>query len=94
MIGNHVYPRGYHGFESRSLSNKKKRMKKITLIMIFVLWFVIGVVYVSASSKEEKVTDPDFNEFQIKEDTVLDLNDSISIGQIRQMDSLHAAGKL
>jgi len=62
--------------------------------MIFVLWFVIGVVYVSASSKEEKVSDPDFNEFQIEEDTVLDLNDSISIGQIRQMDSLHAAGKL
>jgi hypothetical protein len=69
-------------------------MKKITLIMIFVLWFVIGVVYVSASSKEEKVTDPDFNEFQIEEDTVLDLNDSISIRQVRQMDSLHAAGKL
>jgi hypothetical protein len=23
MIGNHVYPRGYHGFESRSLSNKQ-----------------------------------------------------------------------
>jgi hypothetical protein len=69
-------------------------MKKITLIMIFVLWFVIGVVYVSVSSSEEKVTDPDFNEFQIEEDTVLDLNDSISIRQIRQMDSLHAAGKL
>ena len=94
MIGNHVYPKEYHGFESRSLSNKKKRMKKITLIMIFVLWFVIGVVYVSASSKEEKVTDPDFNEFQIEEDAVLDLNDSISIRQVRQMDSLHAAGKL
>jgi hypothetical protein len=69
-------------------------MKKITLIMIFVLWFVIGVVYVSVSSSEEKVTDPDFNEFQIEEDTVLDLNDSISIRQVRQMDSLHAAGKL
>jgi hypothetical protein len=69
-------------------------MKKITLIMIFVLWFVIGVVYVSISSSEEKVTDPDFNEFQIEEDTVLDLNDSISIRQVRQMDSLHAAGKL
>ena len=94
MIGNHVYSKGYHGFESRSLSSKKKRMKKITLIMIFVLWFVIGVVYVSASSAEEKVSDPDFNEFQIEEDTILDLNDSISIGQVRQMDSLHAAGKL
>jgi len=69
-------------------------MKKITLIMIFVLWFVIGIVYVSISSSEEKVTDPDFNEFQIEEDTVLDLNDSISIRQVRQMDSLHAAGKL
>jgi preprotein translocase subunit SecG len=69
-------------------------MKKITLIMIFVFWFVIGIVYVSISSSEEKVTDPDFNEFQIEEDTVLDLNDSISIRQVRQMDSLHAAGKL
>ena len=75
-------------------ATKKKRMKKITLIMIFVFWFVIGIVYVSISSSEEKVTDPDFNEFQIEEDTVLDLNDSISIRQVRQMDSLHAAGKL
>jgi len=53
---------------------------------------VLGVLYVRAQDGE--IQNSRTEELEIKEDTVLDLNDSISIRQVRQMDSLHAAGKL
>ena len=73
-------------------STNKERMKKSAVILIFILWFLIGILYVSLSGSEEKE--------EFKEDTfetqerVLNFNDSISIDQIKRMDSLHAAGKL
>ena len=74
------------------LSADKKTMKKKTLITIFVFCLVLGVLYVRAQDGE--IQNSRTEELEIKEDTVLDLNDSISIRQVRQMDSLHAAGKL
>ena len=70
-------------------------MKKTTFILIFVLWFILGILYVSLSNSEGKdeFNDPDKME-KMGFDTLKVLNDSITIRQIRQMDSLHAAGKL
>ena len=72
------------------LSANKKAMKRTNLIILVVLMFVIGLIYVSMTSSEEKT---EAQETSLEEDT-LDFNDSISIRQIRQMDSLHAEGKL
>ena len=72
-------------------STNKERMKKSAVILIFILWFLIGILYVSLSGSEEK---EEFKEdaFETQE-RVLNFNDSISIDQIKRMDSLHAAGK-
>jgi hypothetical protein len=70
-------------------------MKKPTLILFFVLWFIIGILYVSLvnSDNKEEFDDPDKIE-KVEFDSAEALNDSITIRQVRQMDSLHAAGKL
>jgi len=54
--------------------------------------FVLGLVYVAITTPEE--TDEQKTEEILIEQDSLDLNDSISIMQVRQMDSLHALGKL
>ena len=54
--------------------------------------FVLGLVYVAITTSEE-TDEPKKEEFGVEQDS-LDFNDSISIRQVRQMDSLHAAGKL
>jgi len=76
-------------------ATKRKRMKKPTLILFFVLWFIIGILYVSLvnSDNKEEFDDPDKIE-KVEFDSAEALNDSITIRQVRQMDSLHAAGKL
>ena len=74
------------------LSADKKTMKRTNLIILVVLMFVLGLVYVATTTSEE-TDEPKTEEFEIEQDS-LDLNDSISIRQVRQMDSLHAAGKL
>ena len=74
------------------LSADKKTMKRTNLIILVVLMFVLGLYYVAITTSEE-TDEPKTEEFEIEQDS-LDLNDSISIRQVRQMDSLHAAGKL
>ena len=74
------------------LSADKKTMKRTNLIILVVLMFVLGLVYVATTTSEE-TDEPKTEEFEIEQDS-LDFNDSISIRQVRQMDSLHAAGKL
>ncbi len=67
-------------------------MKRTNLIILVVLMFVLGLVYVATTTSEE-TDEQKTEEIQIEQDS-LDLNDSISIMQVRQMDSLHALGKL
>ena len=74
------------------LSANKKAMKRTNLIILVVLMFVLGLVYVAITTPEE--TDEQKTEEILIEQDSLDLNDSISIMQVRQMDSLHALGKL
>ena len=74
------------------LSADKKTMKRTNLIILVVLMFVLGLVYVAITTPEE--TDEQKTEEILIEQDSLDLNDSISIMQVRQMDSLHALGKL
>lgn len=74
------------------LSADKKTMKRTNLIILVVLMFVLGLVYVATTTSEE-TDEQKTEEIQIEQDS-LDLNDSISIMQVRQMDSLHALGKL
>ena len=74
------------------LSADKKTMKRTNLIILVVLMFVLGLVYVATTTSEE-TDEPKTEEFEIEQDS-LDFNDSISIRQVRQLDSLHAAGKL
>jgi hypothetical protein len=78
-------------------ATKRRRMKKKTFILIFVLWFILGILYVSLVDKgekeEQKITGEQEKEI-FEFDTLQTINDSITIRQIRQMDSLHAAGKL
>ena len=74
------------------LSADKKTMKRTNLIILVVLMFVLGLVHVATTTSEE-TDEPKTEEFEIEQDS-LDLNDSISIRQVRQLDSLHAAGKL
>ena len=74
------------------LSANKKSMKRTNLIILVVLMFVLGLVYVATTTSEE-TDEQKTEEIQIEQDS-LDLNDSISIMQVRQMDSLHAEGKL
>ena len=74
------------------LSADKKTMKRTNLIILVVLMFVLGLVYVATTTSEE-TDEPKTEEFEVEQDP-LDFNDSISIRQVRQMDSLHAAGKL
>jgi preprotein translocase subunit SecG len=74
------------------LSANKKAMKRTNLIILVVLMFVLGLVYVATTTSEE-TEEQKTEEIQIEQDS-LDLNDSISIMQVRQMDSLHALGKL
>ena len=74
------------------LSADKKTMKRTNLIILVVLMFVLGLVYVATTTSEE-TDEQKTEEFEIEQDS-LDFNDSISIRQVRQMDSLHAAGKL
>ena len=74
------------------LSANKKAMKRTNLIILVVLMFVLGLVYVATTTTEE--TDEQKTEEILIEQDSLDLNDSISIMQVRQMDSLHALGKL
>ena len=74
------------------LSADKKTMKRTNLIILVVLMFVLGLVYVATTTSEE-TDEPKTEEFEVEQDS-LDFNDSISIRQVRQMDSLHAAGKL
>ena len=61
-------------------------MKKILLIMVCVSMF-------ACSTKETNVDTIINTDTTLTKDS-LDLNDSISIKQIRQMDSLHKVGKL
>ena len=74
------------------LSAYKKTMKRTNLIILVVLMFVLGLVYVATTTSEE-TDEQKTEEFEVEQDS-LDFNDSISIRQVRQMDSLHAAGKL
>ena len=74
------------------LSANKKAMKRTNLIILVVLMFVLGLVYVAITTPEE-TDEQKTEEFEIEQDS-LDLNDSISIMQVKQMDSLHAEGKL
>ena len=74
------------------LSANKKAMKRTNLIILVVLMFVLGLVYVATTTTEE-TDEQKTEEFEIEQDS-LDLNDSISIMQVKQMDSLHAEGKL
>lgn len=74
------------------LSADKKTMKRTNLIILVVLMFVLGLVYVATTTSEE-TDEPKKEEFGVEQDS-LDFNDSISIRQVRQLDSLHAAGKL
>ena len=74
------------------LSADKKTMKRTNLIILVVLLIVLGLYYVAITTSEE-TDEPKTEEAQPEQDT-LDLNDSISIRQVRQLDSLHAAGKL
>ena len=74
------------------LSADKKTMKRTNLIILVVLMFVLGLYYVAITTSEE-TDEPKTEEVQPEQDS-LDLNDSISIRQVRQLDSLHAAGKL
>ena len=74
------------------LSANKKAMKRTNLIILVVLMFVLGLVYVATTTTEE-TDEQKTEEIQIEQDS-LDLNDSISIMQVKQMDSLHAEGKL
>jgi len=67
-------------------------MKRTNLIILVVLLIVLGLYYVAITTSEE-TDEPKTEEAQPEQDT-LDLNDSISIRQVRQLDSLHAAGKL
>ena len=67
-------------------------MKRTNLIILVVLMFVLGLAYVATTTSEE-TDEQKTEEFEVEQDS-LDLNDSISIRQVRQMDSLHAAGKL
>ena len=54
--------------------------------------FVLGLVYVATTTTGE-TDEQRTEEFKIEKDT-LDFNDSISIEQVKRLDSLHAAGKL
>ena len=74
------------------LSADKKTMKRTNLIILVVLLIVLGLFFPSITTSEE-TDEPKTEEIQPEQDT-LDLNDSISIRQVRQLDSLHAAGKL
>ena len=74
------------------LSANKKAMKRTNLIILVVLMFVLGLIYVAITTTEE-TDEQRTEEFKIEKDT-LDFNDSISIEQIKRLDSLHAAGKL
>ena len=74
------------------LSADKKTMKRTNLIILVVLMFVLGLYSVAITTSEE-TDEPKTEEVQPEQDS-LDLNDSISIRQVRQLDSLHAAGKL
>ena len=67
-------------------------MKRTNLIILVVLMFVLGLAYVATTNSEE-TDEQKTEEFEIEQDS-LDLNDSISIMQVKQMDSLHAEGKL
>ena len=67
-------------------------MKRTNLIILVILMFVLGLIYVATTTTEE--TDEQRTEEILIEQDSLDLNDSISIMQVRQMDSLHALGKL
>ena len=62
--------------------------------MIFCLWFVLGVLYISwAKSGEGQETKiPVSEDFNLDPDP-LDIEDSIGLDQVRRMDSLHKAGK-
>lgn len=74
------------------LSADKKTMKRTNLIILVVLLIVLGL-FSSAITTSEETDEPKTEEVQPEQDS-LDLNDSISIRQVRQLDSLHAAGKL
>ena len=74
------------------LSADKKTMKRTNLIILVVLLIVLGLFF-SAIPTSEETGEPKTEEVQPEQDS-LDLNDSISIRQVRQLDSLHAAGKL
>ena len=74
------------------LSADKKTMKRTNLIILVVLLIVLGLFFPAITTSEE-TDEPKTEEIQPEQDT-LDLNDSISIRQVRQLDSLHAAGKL
>ena len=65
---------------------KKNIMKKIIFVTICVSMF-------TCITKEAKV-DVTINTDTTLTEKPLDLNDSISIRQIKQMDSLHKVGKL
>ena len=74
------------------LSADKKTMKRTNLIILVVLLIVLGLFF-SAITTSEETDEPKTEEAQPEQDS-LNLNDSISIQQVRQLDSLHAAGKL
>ena len=70
-------------------------MRRNVTILGFILLFLIGLLYAALNNSEEG------NEFKeekeeviLQVDTLQRINDSISIRQIRQMDSLYKAGKL
>ena len=74
------------------LSADKKTMKRTNLIILVVLLIVLGLFFSTITTSEE-TDEPKTEGIQPEQDS-LNLNDSISIQQVRQLDSLHAAGKL
>jgi len=62
--------------------------------MLFCLWFILGVLYVSWSKTKTEGFNPPIDRSFNLDPAPDDFNDSISINQIKRMDSLHKAGKL
>lgn len=77
---------------SNPVLSADKNMRRINLIILLVLMFFLGLTCVEIFSQKEK------KKLEVKvsesDPESLSLNDSISMRQVRRMDSLHAAGKL
>ena len=79
---------------SNPVLSANKIMRKTRLfILIFSIWFILGVLYVSWSkTKTEEIKVPSTEEFNLDPEP-MDFEDSIGLDQVKRMDSLHKAGK-